>query len=132
MGGYEVLSDMVLAFDDSNGKDVYVCPAGVAHTKTDAEILAKYKKVGNFPAGDWWIGDIGFDPETCVTWPAAKGSGNKTGTGDMVYGGGNASKNTMREYLQSGNLWFRSDAGASFVNCGVWLGFGNWYFLAAD
>lgn len=52
VGGYEVFSDMALAFDDSNGKDVYVCPAGVAHTKTDAEILAKYKKVGNILAGD--------------------------------------------------------------------------------
>nr|DAJ97928.1 MAG TPA: collagen alpha 1(VIII) chain protein [Caudoviricetes sp.] len=132
VGGYEVLSDMVLAFDDSNGKDVYVCPAGVAHTKTDAEILAKYKKVGNFPAGDWWIGDIGFDPETCVTWPAAKGSGNKTGTGDMVYGGGNANKNTMREYLQGGYLWVGSGAGASCVGCWSWIGDGYWYFLAAD
>ena len=132
VGGYEVLSDMVLVFDDSNGKDVYVCPAGVAHTKTDTEILAKYKKVGNFPAGDWWIGDIGFDPETCVTWPATKGSGNKTGVGDMVYGGGNASKNTMREYLQGGSLWFGSVAGASFVSCWNWLGSGYWYCLAAD
>ena len=132
VGGYEVLSDMVLAFDDSNGKDVYVCPAGVAHTNTDAEILAKYKKVGNFPAGDWWIGDIGFDPETCVTWPAAKGSGNKTGTGDMVYGGGNANKNTMREYLQGGSLWDWSNAGASFVSCRVWVGHGYWTCLAAD
>lgn len=132
VGGYEIFSDMALAFDDSNGKDVYVCPAGVAHTKTDTEILAKYKKVGNFPAGDWWIGDIGFDPETCVTWPTAKGSGNKTGVGDMVYGGGNASKNAIREYLQGGNLWSWSDAGASFVFCGFWLGGGYWYCLAAD
>ena len=132
VGGYEVFSDMVLAFDDSNGKDVYVCPAGVAHTKTDAEILAKYKKVGNFPAGDWWIGDIGFDPETCVTWPATKGSGNRTGVGDMVYGGGNANKNTLREYLQGGNLWNRSSAGASFVSCWDWLGYGSWSYLAAD
>nr|DAI47856.1 MAG TPA: hypothetical protein [Caudoviricetes sp.] len=132
VGGYETLSDMVLAFDDSNCKDVYVCPAGVAHTKTDAEILAKYKKVGNFPAGDWWIGDIGFDPETCVTWPATQGSGDKTGVGDRVYGGGNASKNTLREYLQGGNLWTWSSAGASFVDCWPWLGLGNWYYLAAD
>lgn len=132
VGGYEVFSDMVLAFDDSNGKDVYVCPAGVAHTKTDAEILAKYKKVGNFPAGDWWIGDIDFDPETCVTWPATKGSGNRTGVGDMVYGGGNANKNTLRECLQGGLLRSRSVAGASSVACWDWLGHGVWSFLAAD
>lgn len=132
VGGYETLSDMVLAFDDSSGKDVYVCPAGVAHTKTDAEILAKYKKVGSFPAGDWWIGDIGFDPETCVTWPATQGSGDKTGVGDRVYGGGNASKNALREYLQGGNLWYWSHAGSSCVNCWHGLGFGYWYFLAAD
>ena len=132
VGGYETLSDMALAFDDSNGKGVYVCPAGVAHAKTDAEILAKYKKVGNFPAGDFWIGDIGFDPETCVTWPATQGSGDKTGVGDRVYGGGNASKNTLREYLQGGPLWSWSHAGASFVSCrnGLWGGY--WDCLAAD
>ena len=132
VGGYEVLSDVVLAFDDSNGKDVYVCPAGVAHTKTDAEILANYKKVGSFPADDFWIGDIGFDPETCVTWPATQGSGDKTGVGDRVYGGGNVSKDTLREYLQGGNLWVGSNAGASCVACGGWLGGGNWAYLAAD
>lgn len=132
VGGYEVLSDVVLAFDDSNGKDIYVCPAGVAHTKTDAEILAKYKKVGNFPAGDFWIGDIGFDPETCVTWPATQGSGDKTGVGDHVYGGGNASKNTFREYLQGGDLGQWSVAGASHVYCWRWLGGGYWHCLAAD
>lgn len=132
VGGYEVLSDVVLAFDDSNGKDIYVCPAGVAHTKTDAEILAKYKKVGNFPAGDFWIGDIGFDPETCVTWPATQGSGDKTGVGDYVHGGGNASKNTLREYLQGGDLGQWSTAGASYVYCWRWRGGGYWHCLAAD
>lgn len=132
VGGYEVLSDVVLAFDDSNGKDIYVCPAGVAHTKTDAEILAKYKKVGNFPAGDFWIGDIGFDPETCVTWPATQGSGDKTGVGDYVHGGGNASKNTLREYLQGSDLGQWSTAGASRVYCWRWPGGGYWHCLAAD
>lgn len=132
VGGYEVLSDMTIAFDDSNGKDVYVCPAGVAHAKTDAEILAKYKKVGNFLAGDWWIGDIGFDHETCVTWPIAKGSGSKTGVGDMVYGGGNASKNTVREYLQGGNLMYGSGAGASFALFWNWIRSWSWSSLAAD
>lgn len=132
VGGYEVLSDVVLAFDDSNGKDVYVCPAGVAHTKTDAEILANYKKVGSFPADNFWIGDIGFDPETCITYPATQGSGDKTGVGDRVYGGGNASKNTLREYLQGGSLLNGSSAGASYAGCWPWLGDGRWYCLAAD
>lgn len=132
VGGHETISDMALAFDDSNGKDVYVCPAGIAHAKTGAEILAKYKKVGNFPADDWWIGDIGFDPETCVTWPATRGSGDKTGVGDRIYGGGNASKNTLREYLQGGGLGYWSVAGASYVYCWSALGGGYWNFLAAD
>lgn len=132
VGGYGVLSDVVLAFDDSNGKDVYVCPAGVAHTKTDAEILANYKKVGSFPAGDFWIGDIGFDSETCVTWPTTQGSGDKTGVGDRVYGDGNASKDTLREYLQGGSLGAWSAAGASCVSCWGGLGHGAWNCLAAD
>lgn len=67
-----------------------------------------------------------------MTWPTAKGSGDKTGVGDMAYGGGNASKNTMREYLQGGLLSHWSGAGASFVNCWGWLGDGLWGFLAAD
>ena len=132
VGGYEVLSDVVLAFDDSNGKDVYVCPAGVAHTKTEAEILANYKKVGSFTAGDFWIGDIGFDQETCVTWPATQGSGDKTGVGDCVYGGGNASKNTLRECLQGGYLGDGPGAGASAVGCWGGLVRGRWHCLAAD
>lgn len=132
VGGYEVLSDVILAFDDSGGKDIYVCPAGVTHTMTDAEILAKYKKVGNFPAGDWWIGDIGFDPETCVTWPATQGSGDKTGVGDRVHGGGNPGKNAMREYLQGGDLGQWLGAGASHVYCWRWLRGGYWNCLAAD
>lgn len=132
VGGYEIFSDMVLAFDDSNDNDVYACPAGVEHTGTDAEILSKYKKVGNFPAGDWWIGDIGFDPETCVTWPATKGSGNRTGVGDMTYGSSNSNKNTLREYLQGGSLRDKSAAGASFVNCKNGLGGMYWSCLTAD
>lgn len=47
-------------------------------------------------------------------------------------GGGNASKNTLREYLQGGNLWTWSYAGASYVACWNWLGFGLWHCLAAD
>lgn len=132
VGGDEVLSDVVLAFDDSGGKDVYVCPAGVTHTKIDTEILAKYKKVGNFPAGDFWIGDIGFDPETCVTWPATQGSGDKTGVGDRVYGGGNANKTTTRAYLQGGHFGYMSPAGASCVVCWSRLAGGSWAYLAAD
>ena len=132
VGGYEVLSDVVLAFDDSNSKDVYVCPADVAHAKIDAEILANYKKVGSFPAGDFWIGDIGFDPETCVTWPATQGSGDKTGVGDHVYGGGNASKNVLREYLKGGYFGLWSNAGASFVDCWTGPRAEHWSFLAAD
>ena len=132
VGGYSVLSDVALVFDESNGKDVYVCPASTPHTKTEAEILAKYKKVGNIPAGDWWVGDIGFDPEICVTWPAAKGSGNKTGVGDMAYGGGNSSKNTIREHLQGGCVWHGPRAGASFVDCGYGPDFKGWLCLAAD
>ena len=67
-----------------------------------------------------------------MTWPTAKGSGDKTGVGDMAYGGGNASKNTMREYLQGGDLGNWSLAGASFVSCWNWLGNGLWTYLAAD
>lgn len=132
VGGDEIFSDVAFAFDDSGGKDVYVCPAGVTHTKIDTEILVKYKKVGNFPAGDFWIGDIGFDPETCVTWPATQGSGDKTGVGDRVYGGDNANKNATRAYLQGGHFGYVSSAGASFVSCWYGLGSRNWNSLSAD
>lgn len=133
VGGYFVAGDAVFVFDDANCKDVYIAPIGVTHTSDTNEILSTYMKAGKIqPSGDCWSGDIGFDPSTCAAWPENKGSGNTTGTGDYLYGGGNASQNTTREYLIGGHLWHGSSAGSLCVNCGSGLGGAAWYYLAAD
>ena len=133
VGGYTVASDTVIVFTDNYEKDVYVAPLDSVHSSNDAVIKSTYTNVGHIaPSGDWWIGDIGFDVNTGATWPSAKGSGDNTGVGDMLYGGGNASSGATREYLQGGNLGNGSDAGSSVLSCWYGLGGGTWYCLAAD
>lgn len=132
VGGYFVASDVVYIFDDQNGKDVYVCPHGTKRSNSDVTILSTYQKVGNIASGDFWIGDIGFDVETCITWSKTKGSSNATGVGDMQYGGGNAARNATRECLLGGYLSSGSSAGSSYSNCWSGLGSAYWNFLSAD
>lgn len=132
VGGYVVMSDTVGVFDSQNGKDIYVCPRGTKHSASDSVIISSYKNIGNVPSGDFWIGDIGLDVETSATWPKTKGSGSSTGVGDYVYGGGNASRNAVRECLLGGSLWAGSDAGSSYLGLWAWLGGEGWGFLSAD
>lgn len=133
VGGYFVAGDAVLVFDDANCKDVYIAPIGLAHTSDTNKILSTYTKVGKIqPYGDFWSGDIGFDPSTCAAWPENKGSGSSVGTGDYLYGGGSATQNTTRELLIGGDLWGWSSAGSSYVYCWGWLWDAVWSCLAAD
>ena len=133
VGGYFTASDVAFEFTDAAGaKRLRVCPDGVAHTSSEATIKAKYITVGDIPGEDYWIGDILIDPETCTSCPAAKGGGSSAGMGDYWYGGGTPVAGTLREALQSGYLWNGLNAGPSYANAGNWLGYGGWYFLAAD
>ena len=131
VGGYMVASDVVTDFQSDYSKNVLVAPAGKKHSSTDATIRSTYTNIGNITTGDWWIGDIELDIPTGVTYPAATGSGDSTGVGDRLYGGGQAT-NATREYLRGGSLWDGSDAGSSCLSCRNGLGSTYWNFLAAD
>ena len=133
VGGYFTASDVAFEFTDAAGaKRLRVCPDGVAHTSSEATIKAKYITVGDIPDGDYWIGDILIDPETCTSCPAAKGGGSSVGMGDYWYGGGTPAAGTLREVLQSGHLGYGLCAGPSCAGARNRLGNGNWNYLAAD
>lgn len=133
VGGYFVASDTVFQFEDAAGaKFLRACPDGVAHSSNEATIKAQYMEVGSIPAGDYWVGDISIDPDTCVSWPSAKGGGSAVGVGDYLYGGGTPTAGTLRELLIGGYLGNGSYAGPSYAGAWYWLGSGDWTCLAAD
>lgn len=132
VGGYTVASDTVTVFSDGNTKDIYVCPDGTKHTSADAIIKASYRNVAHIDSGDFWIGDIDLDLESCTAFPSAKGAGTDVGTGDYWYGGGSAASGSTRAYLQCGTSGAASRAGGSCAYCWDWLGATNWYGVSAD
>ena len=132
VGGYTVASDTVIVFSDGNTKDIYVCPDGTKHTDADEAIKASYHNIAHIDSGNFSIGDIDFSPESCATFPSAKGTGTGVGVGDYWYGGESAASGVTRECLQCGNLGNRLDAGGSFANCGSWLGNMHWSYVSAD
>lgn len=132
VGGYTVLSDMVIVFNADGGKDVLVCPAGTPHTSREDDIHKTYRNVGSFDGGDFYIGDLGFDPVSCATFPLTKGSGSNTGVGDYVSGGGEEAAGTLRESQTGGGLGDGLNAGFGRLNCWHGLGSGHWFCLSAD
>lgn len=138
IGAYIVASDTVVDLQGDYTKHVLVASKGVAHSSSDATIRSTYEHIGTIPAAeagnnaDWWIGDCGFDVDTGSWYPSAEGSGTSQGYGDRVYTGGYDATSGTREYLQGGNLWNGSLAGSAFLNCGVGLGNGYWYYAACD
>lgn len=132
VGGYTVASDTVIVFVDGDAKDMYVCPDGTKHTSADATIKATYRNIAHIDSGDFSIGDIDFNPESCATFPSAKGTGTGVGVGDYWYGGESAASGNTRAYLQCGGFGNQSYAGGSCANCGRWLGGVSWYYVSAD
>ena len=138
IGAYIVASDTVMDLQADYTKKVLVAPKGVAHSSSDATIRSTYTKIGTIPAAtagdnaDWWVGDIDIDMDSGSWYPKTEGSGSSQGTGDRVYAGGSIATSGMKEYLQGGNLWDGSLAGASFLNCRNGLGGENWSYVACD
>ena len=137
VGGYIVASDTIALLNADGTRIIYAAEKGVDHSSTDATIKSTYKVAGTIPVNssgsvaDFWIGDDGFDMDTGAWYPAKQGSSSTQGVGDMYYAGGEAD-NTLREYLQGGNLWDGSLAGSACLHCGIGLGGGTWYYLACD
>lgn len=138
VGAYIVASDTVMDLQADFTKKVLVAPKGVAHSSSEATIRSTYTEIGTIPAAaagenaDWWIGDCEINNVTGSWYPSAEGSGSSQGCGDRCYAGGSGATSGMREYLQGGNLWNGSSAGAACLNCWVGLGSGDWCYVACD
>ena len=138
VGGYVVTSDTVMDLQADFTKKVLVAPKGVAHVTSNDTIRITYTEIGTIPAAaagdnaDWWGGDAMLDNDTGAWYPSTEGSGSTQGTGDRVYAGGATSTSGIREYLQGGNFWVGSHAGASCLDCRVGLGYTGWDCLSRD
>ena len=137
VGGYIVASDTVAYLNADGSRTVYTAEKGTAHSNNQETILSTYKNAGTIPNGatgtaaDWYIGDLSLDENTAAWWPSAEGSGSTQGVCDRYYAGGSVS-DTLREYLQCGNLWVGSVAGVGCLYLGNALSSGFWSFLACD
>lgn len=128
VGGYMIASDTVALLNADGTRTVYVAKPGMAHSSSNDTIKSTYKIAGTIPVNssgsvaDYWVGDDGVDTDTGAWYPRVQGSGNTQGVGDMYYAGVEAD-NAIREYLQGGNLWTGSVAGASCLDCRLGLGY---------
>lgn len=137
VGGYIVASDTVAYLNADGSRTVYTAEKGTAHSNNQETILSTYKNAGTIPnsatgtAADWYIGDLSLDENTAAWWPSAEGSGSTQGVCDRYYAGG-ASSDTLREYLQGGDLGYGSVAGVGCLYLSYSLSSGYWVFLACD
>ena len=137
VGGYIVASDTVAYLNADGSRTVYTAEKGTAHSNNQETILSTYKNTGTIPNGatgttaDWYIGDLSLDENTGAWWPSAEGSGSTQGVCDRYYAGG-AGSDTLREYLQGGNLWYDSLAGVGFLDLNGAISGELWCFLACD
>ena len=141
VGGYFIPSDTVVVILENNIKRIYATKTFDAERKTNLnDILDLYDYIGDVYTydledafnQDYWIGDIKFNGEHCITYPCSLGSGSNTGVGDRVYAGGAISNNSTREVLLGGRLGDGSLAGSSFLACWLGLSHALWHSLAAD
>src|SRR5699024_6788725 len=139
--GYFIPSDTVMVVLENNVKRVYATKSLDAERKIALnDILDGYDYLGDVytydledaAKRDYWIGDIKFNSEHCITYPCSLGSGSNTGVGDRVYAGGVISNNSTREVLLGGLLWYGSSAGSCCLDCGGGLPDAAWFCLAAD
>ena len=137
VGGYIVASDTVAYLNADGSRTIYVAEKGTAHSTKQETILSTYKNAGTIPNGatgtaaDWYIGDLSLDENTAAWWPSAEGSGSTQGVCDRYYAGGSGS-DTLREYLQGGDLGSGSNAGVGHLGLSSTLSSGGWNCLACD
>ena len=132
-GQYNILSDQFMSYNlAENVWNTYTCKKGQKHTANPSD----YKLIGKIPRGNnenYWIGDLGFDPETSGFYVKTVGSGSGTGVGDMLYQNKNEhTDKQLREYLTTADLGIGSASGSGCVYCGFWLGGAFWTFGSCD
>lgn len=132
-GQYNVLSDQFMSYNlAENVLDTYTCKKGQKHTANPSD----YKLIGKIPRGNnenYWIGDLGFDPETSGFYVKTVGSGSGTGVGDILYQNKDEyTDKSLREYLVTANLWRGSHSGFGCVDCRGGLGWAGWGFGSCD
>lgn len=120
IGAYEVVSNVIMEFEEDKTTSVYVAPKGATITNDIATIRSNWTKIGTIPTiadnGDFWIGDIGINTSVAGWYPSVVGSSNTQGIGDRCYRGG-ATATGIREFLSSGSLGDGSGAGSCFLDC---------------
>lgn len=126
-GQYNILSDQFMSYNlAENVWDTYTCKKGQKHTANPSD----YKLIGKILRGNnesYWIGDLGFDPETSGFYVKTVGSGSGTGVGDMLYQSKDEhADKSLREYLTTSTLGSGSDSGSGCVVCWCWLGGAGW------
>lgn len=97
------------------------------YTSDLAAMQKNWKNVGEFESpnsADVWIGEVNIDLETGAEVIRTIGSGEKSGTGDRYYFGGN--RIGLLEHLSRGLLLFWSGAGASCLFGGRGLSTAGW------
>ena len=133
VGGYEVVSDVVMNTNSGYTTDVYRCERWATRKTALSDIQDNYTKVGTIPVNgadnsDFWIGDYGI---TDGCWyPSSIGSSDSLGVGDMTFRGG--ANTGLREFLMGGYLWDGSTAGFCCLSCWNGLGYARWHCLSAD
>lgn len=135
IGFWIILSDTVACFNsDGATKTIYVAYPGATHYNDYANISSSYKEIGIINlSGDFAVGDITFDLDTCSYYPTAGGASSSTGYADRFYGGGTGiAENTLREVLSWGSLNDGWSSGPVFWYCWDGLGGAYWNRAAAD
>ena len=133
VGGYELVSDVVMNINSGYTTDVYRCERWATRKTTLSDIQDNYTKVGTIPVNgadnsDFWIGDYVIT-DGCL-YPSSIGSSDSLGVGDRAYRGG--ANTGLREFLMCGHIWSGSASGLCSLNCRDGLGSDWWYCLSAD
>ena len=132
-GQYNILSDQFMLYNlAENVLDTYTCKKGQKHTAnpSDYKLIGKIPRVNN---KNYWIGDLGFDPETSGFYVKTAGSGSATGVGDILYQNENEhTDKSLREYLTTAGLWGGSSSGSGCAVCWGELALAGWSYGSCD
>ena len=135
MNGQAIIdSNVVMERADAEGLwKQYVAPKGVKHV---VNAHTGYVLAGAIPTAhnNYWSGDVEVDMSTGNFNPRSVGSGDATGTGDMVWSpqSGAGTEGELREKSSLGDLRNATAAGFCVVDCGRVLWNAAWACGSCD